>query len=153
VRNYAKLAILFTLLILFAASCTYTLEPRTEAKAAETEIEKVHAQGNCTLNTIKGTYIFEAQGVVVEDGEVLPYAEAGIWTLDGKGNASGVISASINGEPFARGDAFTATYEYASGCVYTVTDEFGLELELYTTPSGKTMTYFSPGFSGTQFRQ
>jgi hypothetical protein len=153
VRSYAKLAILFTLLILFAAASTYTLEPRTEAKAAETEIEKVHAQGNCTLNTIKGTYIFEAQGVVVEDGEVLPYAEAGVWTLDGQGNAVGVLSASIDGVSFARGDAFTATYELTSDCVYTATDAFGLEFELYTTPSGRTMTYFSPGFSGTQIRE
>jgi sugar lactone lactonase YvrE len=116
------------------------------------EIWKVDLQGICTLSTVTGTYIFQAQGVVVEDGEVLPYAEAGIWTLDGEGNAAGFISASKNGEAFARGDAFTATYEIASGCVYTVTDEFGFILELYSTPSGETMTYFSPGFSGIQFR-
>ncbi len=110
-------------------------------------------QEQCTLGTIKGTYLFQAQGVVVEDGEVLPYAEAGIWTLDGEGNAEGVLSASLNGEPYARGDSFTATYENKSGCVFTATDSSGLEYDMFTTPAGETITYFSPGFSGTQVRQ
>jgi hypothetical protein len=112
-----------------------------------------NAQDTCTLKTIKGTYIFQAQGVVLREGEVRPYAEAGIWTLAGKGNAAGVISASIGGVPFATADAFTATYALKSDCVYTVVDQFGLKLELYTTPEGRTMTYFSPGFSGTQFKR
>ena len=90
----------------------------------------VQAQGECTLSTIQGTYIFEAQGVHVEDdGSVLPYAEAGTWTLDGEGNAVGVLSASIDGVAFARGEPFTATYALKSGCVYTAVDAFGLEYQ------------------------
>ena len=112
-----------------------------------------NAQDTCTLKTIKGTYIFQAQGAVLSEGATRPYAEAGIWTLDGKGNAAGVISGSIGGVPFATADAFTATYALKADCVYTVVDQFGLKLELYTTPEGKTMTYSSPGFSGTQFRR
>lgn len=114
---------------------------------------EAQAQGECTLDTIRGTYIFEGQGVTVEDGNVLPYAEAGIWTLDGEGNASGFISASRNGEPFARREAFTATYEHTVDCVYAVVDQFGFEVDLYTSPSGNNMTYFAPGFSGTQVKQ
>ena len=116
-------------------------------------VDEVNAQGTCTLKTIKGTYIFEAEGVVVSEGEVVPYAEAGVWTLDGEGNAEGIISGSMDGVPFATRDAFTATYTLDSGCVYAVVDAFGLQLDLYTTPSGRTMTYFAPGFSGTQIRQ
>ena len=113
----------------------------------------VNAQGNCTLNTIKGTYIFEARGNVVDDGNVLPYAEAGIWTLDGKGNAEGFISIGINGENFANKEPFAANYELVTDCVYEVTDEFGLVVDLYATRSGSTITYYSPGFSGTMFKQ
>jgi hypothetical protein len=114
--------------------------------------KEVNARDNCTLKTLKGTYLFQAQGVVIQDGKVSPYAEAGTWTLDGKGNAAGVLSASIDGVPFATREAFTATYKLTSGCVYSAVDAFGLEFDLYTTPEGKTMTYFSAGFSGTQFK-
>jgi hypothetical protein len=93
----------------------------------------VFAQGECSLSTLQGTYLFEARGVhLEEDGAVLPYAEAGVWTMDGAGNGAGFISASIDGVPFARRDAFTATYEHSSDCVYAVVDEFGLEVDLYT---------------------
>ena len=34
-RSYARLAVLLTLLVMIAAACTYTLEPRFEAAAAE----------------------------------------------------------------------------------------------------------------------
>jgi hypothetical protein len=115
---------------------------------------KAEAQGECTLNTIQGTYLFEAQGVLVDkDSKVLPYAEAGVWTLDGKGEATGIISASTNGVPFARRDAFTATYELSSNCVYHVKDQFGLDVDLFASPSGDKIMYFSPGFSGTMLKQ
>lgn len=113
-----------------------------------------NAQSECTLSTIQGTYTFEAQGVhVEEDGSVLPYAEAGVWTLDGEGNAAGIISASTNGMAFARREAFTATYELTSNCVYAVVDQFGLEVDLYASPDGSRIMYFSPGFSGTMLKQ
>jgi hypothetical protein len=118
--------------------------------------EEGNAQDTCTLKTIKGTYLFQAHGVVLSEGEPRAYAEAGTWTLDGKGNATGVFSASIGGVPIATQEAFTATYQLESGCVFTALAPVGTEVlafHLYTTPPGKTMTYFSPGFSGTQIRQ
>ena len=116
--------------------------------------EDVNAQGNCTLKTIKGTYVFEAQGTILdEDGNVQSYAEAGIWTLDGEGNAAGFISVGIDAENVVTKEAFTANYARVSDCVFFVTDEFGLEVDLYSTRSGQTITYYSPGFSGTMYRQ
>ena len=115
-----------------------------------------NAQDTCTLKTIKGTYLFQAHGVVLSDGEARVYVEAGTWTLDGKGNATGVFSASIGGVPIATQEAFTATYQQEAGGVFTALAPVGnatLAFHLYTTPAGKTMTYFSPGFSGTQIRQ
>jgi hypothetical protein len=157
VRSYAKLAILFTLLILFAASCTYTLEPRTEAKATETEIEKVHAsEHECSLATLDGTYLFQARGVIADADGALAYAEAGTWTLDGAGNAEGVFSASLGGEVIADKEAFTATYEVVSGCVFIALAPIGDEIfsfDLFTSPAGDMFTYHAAGFSGTQWRQ
>jgi hypothetical protein len=115
--------------------------------------EVVYAQDDCTLTTLTGTYIFQARGVITDTGELRPYAEAGTWTLDGNGNAEGVASISIDGTALARREVFSATYAHDSGCVFSAEDAFGLEFDLYTTPSGTTITYSSPGFSGTMFRQ
>ncbi len=113
-----------------------------------------NVQSECTLSTIQGTYIFEGQGVHInEEGAIVPYAEAGVWTLDGEGNAAGFISASSNGTAFARREPFTATYELSSDCVYSVVDQFGFEVDLYASATGSNIMYFSPGFSGTQIRQ
>ena len=122
--------------------------------AALLVMSPVVAQDECTLSTIQGTYTFEAQGAVVgEDGALHTYAEAGVWTLDGEGNASGVISASMDGVPFARRDAFTASYEHDTACVFSAADDLGLEVDLYASADGRQIMYFSPGFSGTMVRQ
>ena len=116
-------------------------------------VAKAQAQNACTLGTVNGTYLFHGEGVAMSEGEVRPYAEAGTWTLDGNGSATGVISASIDGEPFATQQAFTATYEHVWNCVYAVVDQFDFTFDLYTTPAGTPMTYFSPGFSGVELKQ
>jgi hypothetical protein len=144
-RQRLRYSIVMVSLILFAAFAILVF--------GTLSAEKVSAQGKCTLKTIQGTYIFEAQGTAVKDGKVVPYAEAGVWTLDGEGKAMGIISASMDGVPFATRDTFTATYELKADCVYAVVDAFGLKVDLYPTSSGNTMTYFSPGFSGTQIKQ
>ncbi len=144
-RHLLRLSVAVALGILFTFFAVVLIGPQS--------VDEVNAQGTCTLKTIKGTYIFEAQGVVVSEGEVVPYAEAGVWTLDGEGNAEGIISGSMDGVPFATRDAFAATYALEEGCVYSVVDAFELQVDLYTTPSGRTITYFSPGFSGTMYRQ
>lgn len=115
------------------------------------EVWTVALQETCTLGTLKGTYVIQGTGAVIQEGEILPFAEAGILTMDGEGNATGVVSQSINGEPVVRMGAFTATYTVASGCAYSVALE-GVEVDLYATPSGETITYFAPGVSGTGYR-
>lgn len=142
-RKALRLSIVVVVLIIFSV---LLVKGTLSAKA-------VGAQSTCTLDTIKGTYIFEAQGVNVEESKILHYAEAGVWTLDGAGNAVGIISAARDGEAFARRDAFTATYKLESDCVYSVTDQFGLSVDLYATSSGDDIMYFSPGFSGNMIRQ
>ena len=116
-------------------------------------VAKAQTQDDCTLETVVGIYLFHGEGTTVDEGNVRQYAEAGVWTLDGNGNAEGVISASMDGEAFATMQPFTATYELKSGCVYAVVDEFGFQVDLYTTPAGTPMTYFAPGFSGVQLKQ
>lgn len=116
---------------------------------------EVNAQGanSCSLKTIKGTWVFEARGVVKDGDKVVPYAEAGVWTLDGAGSATGIFSASVNGEVIATQKPLTATYELKPGCAYTAVDSEGLVFDLYLINQGNTMTYFTAGVSGTQFKR
>jgi hypothetical protein len=143
-----KLRLLFVIpgLVLFAAlSVIGTLSAR-----------QANAQDTCTLNTIKGTYIWEGQGVFIDGENAPPYAEAGIWTLDGEGHAQGIFSASL-GTEFIDKESFTATYTHVSDCVFVVIAPVGnnetVEFHFFSTLSGDIMTYFGPGFSGTHIRQ
>lgn len=107
----------------------------------------------CSLSTLNGTYVFAAQGVVVDEDAVVPYAEAGVWTLDGAGRAKGTFSASINGVTVADQKPLTATYRHTKDCVYTAVDSENLTFDLYLSDKGDTITYYSAGFSGTQYKR
>ena len=110
----------------------------------------------CDLRTLKGTYVYSARGVLLDGGAALPYAEAGNWTFDGAGRATGVFSASLNGETFASREAFAATYRHEGDCVFTALAPVGdatLEFHLYPTDKADTMTYYSAGISGTQHKR
>ncbi len=118
--------------------------------------QQVNAEGTCTLNTLKGTYLFQARGFVVEEGKVVPYAEAGTGTFDGEGKSVAVLSTSINGVSSLSKETINVTYELesASDCTYSLlASDIGITLDLYTTPAGRTITYFSPGFSGTMVKR
>lgn len=143
------------LLVFVSGACQVVMPDGTQIGAEQPVAVAIsESQAACTLATLKGTYIFTARGVITDDdNKIVPYAEAGTWTVDGNGNAEGVVSITINGETIATKESFAATYDHISGCVFTAADGFGLEFDLYTTPSGKTVTYFSPGFSGTMFKQ
>ncbi|MCA1646762.1 MAG: hypothetical protein LC797_15330 [Chloroflexi bacterium] len=135
--------------IVLAASAALILGmPLTEAVSAAADTTK------CTLKTLTGTYVLAAHGVLNDGTSVLPYADAGTWTLDGSGHAQGVFSASVNGTTILDQEAFTATYRHEAGCVFTPFAPVGndvLEFHLYATTQGATMTYFTAGVSGTQF--
>lgn len=109
----------------------------------------------CSLATLKGTYLFHAQGVIADTDGVQSYAEAGTWTLDGAGNAEGIYSAGLGGQTIANRQSFTATYEVVSGCTFAAFAPIGdeiFEFHLFTTPTGAMVTYYSDGFSGTMWR-
>lgn len=116
-------------------------------------VARAQSENECTLETIAGTYIFHGEGVTVSEGKVLPYAEAGMVTIDSNGKGEGVVSASTDGASFATRQAFAVTYEHVGNCVFSAVDEFDLQFDLYTTPTGTPMTYFSPGFSGVHLKQ
>ena len=146
------------LLVIISLSIQATIVEPVEASAPNHPDEANAASDHeCSLTTLNGTYLFRGQGVLLGEDGPLPYAEAGLWTLDGAGNANGVYSGSLNGEAIANAQSFNATYQVVTGCAYTAFSPLGAEenvqFDLYTTPTGDMITYYSAGFSGTMWRQ
>jgi len=68
--------------------------------------------GDCSNNSLKGTYGFSCEGTVVELG---PIAVIGVFTADGDGNGSEVETISFNGA-ITTGATFTVTYTVNADC-------------------------------------
>lgn len=92
-RSYAKLAVLLTLLMMIAAACTYTLEPRFEAAAAEI-IEVEVAENGYQRFSADETPTFEEDGLPAYGGEFITQGylyPPGTLTCDDEGICNGVL--------------------------------------------------------------
>ena len=138
--------VLLSVVIVLALGTTLSLE---EVKAQQADFTF-----DCTLQTLKGTYVFEGGGVTLdEDGNAVPYAEAGWQSFDGEGNSVGVFSFSMDGVAIERQSFFESTYELNPdhNCSFTVFAPVGDEVftfDLYGTDKGTSFSYFAPGVSG-----
>ena len=65
--------------------------------------------GDCSNNSLKGTYGFSCEGTIVGGPLAGPIAVIGVFTADGNGNGSEVETFSLNGNIF-QGVPFTVTY-------------------------------------------
>ena len=150
IRIIRRSAIGIGVLVLLAAVIVLVIGTlSSEAVNAQTEFSF-----DCTLQTLKGTYVFEGRGVTLnEDGNVVPYAEAGWQSFDGEGNSEGVFSFSMDGVAIERQSFFESTYELNPdhNCSFTVFAPVGDEVftfDLYGTDKGTSFSYFAPGVSG-----
>ncbi len=69
----------------------------------------------CTNATLTGTYAYLLQGSLVSQGSLVPYADMGSLTADGKGNFSGSGTESFAGT-IESGTAITGTYVVNTDC-------------------------------------
>lgn len=85
----------------------------------------------CSNSSLVGDYRFRSSGYgfpsakppVHPTGATLPFASAGVMTLDGNGNiSSGADTASISGSFFPR--TFSGTYNVNSDCTGSLTEDF-----------------------------
>ncbi len=74
-------------------------------------VSRVQA-GDCSNNSLKGTYGLSCEGTVVGVG---PLAVVGVFTADGDGNGSEVETISFNGM-ITTGATFTVTYTVNADC-------------------------------------
>src|SRR5262245_50539163 len=97
----------------------------------------------CTLATLQGTYIFFLQGFLIQNGQQLPFVNAGQETFDGEGQVQGQFTQSLNGE-ISRA-TYSGTYTVTPACVvdYTNTDSTGVtsHFDLFVSPDGNELTF------------
>jgi hypothetical protein len=109
----------------------------TGALAQTGQPEQNKAQ--CSLSTLKGTYLFAADGVQIVGSDQLAFAVAGLDVYDGKGNLEGAVTLSVNGTILRQSTA--GTYTINSDCTGTSTADTGEHFDLFIAPDGSQFTF------------
>ena len=79
------------------------------------------AQPECSVATLRGTYIFSNDGFTVgAGGEQQPFAFSGIESYDGAGTMTGIFSGSANGV-IDEDVVYTGTYTVNADCTSELT--------------------------------
>jgi hypothetical protein len=105
----------------------------------------VFAGDQCSVATIKGSYLYAQDGIVL--GKLAdrnqPFAQAGRERFDGKGGMSGIYSGNFNGV-ITRG-SYKGTYTMNSNCSGTVTFEDNQKnvshYDIYATQNGNEFVF------------
>jgi|tagenome__1003787_1003787.scaffolds.fasta_scaffold20865935_1 hypothetical protein len=127
-----------------------TVGPATEKAGAE------KAMGQCSVATLRGTYLFAYDGIQIKGHDQLPYAAAGTEVYHGNGSVNGVFSVSQNGK-ITRNLRLSGTYTVKADCTGTVTyPEIGARYDEFVAPDGSMFTFLetNQGFvgAGSEFR-
>lgn len=133
------------------AAFTHSTTPQERAaKAAEVQ---------CSVATLKGTYVFAFDGHHIMGREHVLFALAGWASYDGRGHSRGVVSESVNGK-ISRLHHYTGTATVKPDCTATETvrDVTGVvsHYDEFITPDGSLVAFIQtdPGAvsSGTASR-
>jgi hypothetical protein len=97
----------------------------------------------CSLATLNGTYIMQAQGIQVGGNAPGPFGYASISSYDGKGGTRATYSGSFNGFVL-RNQLLTGTYTVNADCTGTETADLGggvvAHYDNFLSPNGNMYT-------------
>ena len=104
-----------------------------------TKTSTVYAQ--CSNATLTGSYGFKEQGFLARNGKAggpaVPFANVGVVTFDGAGNASFTTTTVFNSSGGEFFEAIPGTYTVNSDCTGTITiEDFGIHLNTVTVGGG-----------------
>ena len=111
-------------------------------------------QAQCSLATVHGNYLFQAQGMQIGGPLAGPLAYAGQVTYDGRGHAlKGVYSISYNGTIY-RNQVFTGVYSLNADCTGSETDDLGggsfAHFDLFVAPDGSIIAFAATDPGGVE---
>jgi hypothetical protein len=81
---------------------------------------KADDEKGCSLETLNGTYMFSATGFIMGGPSAAPYADAGLFTADGRGNGVVRDTANIAGH-VSSNRVIPGTYTLDSSCTGRLT--------------------------------
>jgi hypothetical protein len=102
--------------------------------------DEENAGAKCSEATLKGTYLFDGDGVEIKDNEQLPFALAGYEVFDGNGKVKTVFSANVNGK-ITRNETLSGTYSVKADCTSTATYADGTRYDQFIAPDGSMLTF------------
>jgi len=99
------------------------------------------AGAKCSEATLRGTYLFAEEGVILTGNDQVPFALAGYQVYYGNGKVKGVQSGNFGGE-VVRKERFSGTYTVKADCTATVTYTDGdpFRFDLFVAPDGSKFT-------------
>jgi hypothetical protein len=104
---------------------------------------RAESEPGCSLATLNGTYIMQAQGIGVGGPAPGPFGYASVSTYDGQGGTQATYSGSWNGV-IRRNQVLTGTYTVNADCTGTKTVELGggavSHYDTFLSPSGNMYT-------------
>ena len=101
---------------------------------------KAESEKGCSLETLNGSYQFSAAGFITAGPLAGPYAEAGRFTADGRGNFVAMDTANIAGHVF-RNRVIPATYTLDSSCTgHATANDHSLETDFTLSNDGTRLT-------------
>ena len=98
------------------------------------------AAEECSVATLKGTYLFAYQGFKIEGNNRVPGASAGFEVYDGQGNVSAISTTSINGK-IDRNVRAEGEYVVNADCTSTSTYSDGTRYDSFLAPDGSTFVF------------
>ena len=99
------------------------------------------SRAKCSEATLKGTYLFAADGVAIKGDEQLPFSYAGYEVFDGNGKVKQVFTLNINGKKVIRNETLSGTYTVKADCTGTATYADGSRFDQFIAPDGSQLTF------------
>ena len=100
---------------------------------------KSTAYAQCSNATLTGSYGFKGDGFGTHNGhgDAIPFAQVGVVTFDGAGNASFTLTQVYNSSGGDFFEAIPGTYTVNSDCTGTIAiEDFGLHFYMVTVGGG-----------------
>jgi hypothetical protein len=95
------------------------------------------AAEECSVATLKGTYLYAYEGFTIEGNTKGPFAVAGSEVFDGQGNVRSISTVSTNGK-IDRNVRIDGEYVVNADCTSTASYSDGTNYDQFLSPDGST---------------
>ena len=115
--------------------------------------EKEH-EPTCTLKTLKGRYLFAAQGTYFPPAfgvtEPTPSAVAGFRIFNGDGTGTDIVTFRLGGETVLENEVVSLSYTVNADCTGSLTVTDGPSFGLFIAPNGESIAIITTAPPGSQ---